>query len=410
MPIDSPAVIIFDENGNPVGVEYDGVVYRLQVEATLTDGYVQIGTLSDPIRVDPTGSTAQPVTDNGGSLTVDDGGSSLTVDQNTASNLNAQVQGPDADGVPPTGNPVLTAGYDGVNIQTILTDTGGRPVTTLHDGTYGPVSVKDASTSPTAADKALVVVVSPNQQAIPVSLSSSATSINGLAFGYIMLGGGSAGNLYAIRATTYTEQTTNAQRSVSSNSAADTATGTGARTVLITYYDQTGAGPFTETVTLNGTTAVNTTNTNICFIEKMEVVTVGTGLYNAGRIRLWTTTGGGGSVIGSINRNTVVSGLGDGRTLWAHHYVPLGKTCNITGISVYASRSATFHLKSTQIGVANAASVIISGLTTSTRSHFQRTYDSPVTVVGPSLIVFYGVPRNNGVTMIASFDFFETST
>ncbi len=35
------------------------------------DSGTEIGTASDPIRIDPTGSTAQPVTDNGGSLTVD---------------------------------------------------------------------------------------------------------------------------------------------------------------------------------------------------------------------------------------------------------------------------------------------------------------------------------------------------
>ena len=32
MSTDSPAVILFDELGNPVGVTYDGYVYRLQVE------------------------------------------------------------------------------------------------------------------------------------------------------------------------------------------------------------------------------------------------------------------------------------------------------------------------------------------------------------------------------------------
>jgi hypothetical protein len=32
---------------------------------------VEVGTATDPLRVDPTGTTAQPVTDNGGSLTVD---------------------------------------------------------------------------------------------------------------------------------------------------------------------------------------------------------------------------------------------------------------------------------------------------------------------------------------------------
>lgn len=36
------------------------------------------------------------------------------------------VEGTDPDGSPPTENPVLTAGYDGTNVQTKLTDTAGR--------------------------------------------------------------------------------------------------------------------------------------------------------------------------------------------------------------------------------------------------------------------------------------------
>lgn len=63
------------------------------------------------------------MTDNGGSLTVD---GTVTVTQATASNLNAQVQGTAADGATPVGNPVLIAGQDGTNVQSLLTDTSGR--------------------------------------------------------------------------------------------------------------------------------------------------------------------------------------------------------------------------------------------------------------------------------------------
>ena len=37
MSNESPAAIIFDELGNPVGVMFDGYVYRLQVQTTITD-------------------------------------------------------------------------------------------------------------------------------------------------------------------------------------------------------------------------------------------------------------------------------------------------------------------------------------------------------------------------------------
>jgi len=39
MTTDSPASILFDETGNPVGVIFDGYFYRLQVQTILTDGY-----------------------------------------------------------------------------------------------------------------------------------------------------------------------------------------------------------------------------------------------------------------------------------------------------------------------------------------------------------------------------------
>jgi hypothetical protein len=37
MSADSPAAIIFSEAGQPVGVLFDGTIYRLQVSSTLTD-------------------------------------------------------------------------------------------------------------------------------------------------------------------------------------------------------------------------------------------------------------------------------------------------------------------------------------------------------------------------------------
>lgn len=37
MSSDSPAAILFDELGNPVGVIYDGVIYRLQTQTIITD-------------------------------------------------------------------------------------------------------------------------------------------------------------------------------------------------------------------------------------------------------------------------------------------------------------------------------------------------------------------------------------
>ena len=35
--INTPASILYDENGNPIGVLYDGTVYRVQVDTIISD-------------------------------------------------------------------------------------------------------------------------------------------------------------------------------------------------------------------------------------------------------------------------------------------------------------------------------------------------------------------------------------
>jgi hypothetical protein len=48
MSSDSPAAILFDEFGNPVGVVKDGYFYRLQVESVITDGYNGLVSVKPP--------------------------------------------------------------------------------------------------------------------------------------------------------------------------------------------------------------------------------------------------------------------------------------------------------------------------------------------------------------------------
>ena len=73
------------------------------------------------------------------------------------------------------------------------------------------------------------------------------------------------------------------QMSVVSTSANDAAAGTGIRTVDIHYLDANLADQ-TETVTLNGTTPVNTVATNIRFVQCMHMNTYGSGKSAAGTI------------------------------------------------------------------------------------------------------------------------------
>lgn len=211
-----------------------------------------------------------------------------------------------------------------------------------------------------------------------------------------------------VRRTAYTEQTTNAQRSIASASANDTAAGTGARTIQITYLDSTGAGPYTETVTLNGTSYVNTVATNICFIEQMEVLTAGSGLTNAGILTLKAATAGGGATIGTIN-------AGDRQTFWAHHYVPVGKEANITGISVShngttVGSGGVFVVKSQKIGVTNAIETQVTDFVRlyGQSSTFARVYTSPVKVAGPAKLFLYVTPESaSSFVYRGSIDFFQ---
>lgn len=276
-----------------------------------------------------------------------------------------QVEGRAADGVTPVGNPVLIGGQDGANVQSILTDTQGRLI------------VAPAGT--TAARKGFV-----DGRAV---LAATTPAV--------------------VRSTTYTEQTTNAQRSLVSSSANDASAGTGARTVEITYFDQTLAGPYTETVTLNGTTPVNTVASNICFIERMEIVTVGTGGVAAGIISLKAATGGGGATIWSI-------ATGDDRTYGAHHYIPTGYTAYITGFvgSIKGADSAGFAIRAKNPLNTTDIDLQISGLVRCpTNGSFMRSYGTAISIAGPARFVTWAFPDSTSSrTYYAEIDFYEQAS
>jgi len=280
----------------------------------------------------------------------------------------------------------------------------------ISDGTTGPVAVKPASTAAVAADKPLVVTMHPSSAALPVTFSVSGT-VSGVSAGVRILGGSTAGTLQKMEATTYTEPAAAAQRSMSSSSALDTAAGTGARTVKITYYDNTGAGPFTETITLNGVTPVNTVSTTIRFIEKMDVVTAGSGGVNAGTISLFVTTGGGGGTIGTIGIGNVVAAVGDNKTWWAHHYVAVGKTAQFSVLvcGIVSGGSGTngqFFLRGAQPLVANAAEIVL-GDDVLAIGAFERSFTFNPALSGFGRVTAYCVPGTNNSTITCAFDWSE---
>jgi hypothetical protein len=300
-----------------------------------------------------------------------------------------------------------TAFYDG-------TKTGQLPATLVGSRLDVNTGAWLGSTAPTVGQKTMAssvpVTIASDQSPVPVTVGPS-NALVGLAIGRVILGGGSSETLQVVRATTYNEQTTNAQRSLSSSSANDTSAGTGARQVEITYYDQTCAGPFTETVTLSGTTPVATTNTDICFIEKIKVVSSGSGERNAGTITLYVNNSGGGGTIGTVGVGNVISGQGDNRTFWGHHYVQAGKTVSLSTFVCSATvagavATATFILRQKDPTVATSPDVQVSEFLTQSAVTV-RQLGIPLKAVGPARLTAYGIPAGNNQTLNASFDFSE---
>lgn len=119
---------------------------------------------------------------------------------------------------------------------------------------------------------------------------------------------------------------------VSSSSANDTAAGTGARTVLLEGLD----GSFnevSETVTLNGQTAVNTVNSYL-FINNATVITAGSGLAAAGTIYF-----GVGVVTAGVPATVYASIVdGDNRSIAASYTVPGGHTGYVLSAGITAGQ------------------------------------------------------------------------
>ena len=419
----------------------------------------ETGTAANPLRINPTGTTTQPVS---GTVAVTQSTSpwivsaSATTDLIGTGNITAlngvvsvNTQGRGVVSFTITGTWVATLTIQGttdnsnwvtlngvskpLNIQistltsnnTVIIECAGfqfiRLIATAF--TSGTINVAyDASAqinnddptygnnNSTLVPQSQLVSGSDGTNMIPLSVDSQGrlvtSSLTGygadFAFGDITT---AATTRTLVRRTTYTEQTTDAQRRIVSSSANDAAAGTGARTVRITYFNSAGAGPFTETVTLNGTTAVNTVATDICFIEQLEVLTAGSGGVNAGIISIQT--------LANVTFGRIA--VGNNQTFWCHHYIPTGKTCNITGLScghngTTVGSGALFTLNVKYFSVANSVETQVSDFVRlyGQTSTFARTYTSPIKIVGPARIQTYVTPETASSTIYrAAFDFFE---
>lgn len=138
-------------------------------------------------------------------------------------------------------------------------------------------------------------------------------------------------------ASSYTEQGSQAQRSLVSSSANDKASppDSGARVVRIEYLNS-NYEYYTEDVNLNGTSAVNTAATDIRFVQAMYVIA---GTVAAGTITMKSTTGGGGSDVCTIASATESAFM-------CHYYCPTGKRSWILGWGSTSDDETNMRLKS----------------------------------------------------------------
>ncbi len=132
------------------------------------------------------------------------------------------------------------------------------------------------------------------------------------------------------------------QMTVVSESANDTAAGTGARTVMIHYLDASGDEQ-DETITMNGTTGVDTVATDIRFVNDMHVVTAGSGLVTAGHVKIHAKSDSG------LVYNMMA--LGGNKSLVPNRMVPNGKQLVLKGwdCSEAKDKRAAFRIRSTDI-------------------------------------------------------------
>lgn len=218
------------------------------------------------------------------------------------------------------------------------------------------------------------------------------------------------GTRTAIRNTTYTEQTSGAQRSVSSTSAQDGPAGTGIKSVKVVYYDGNMDGPREEVVVLNGTTPVPTVATDICYVERMEAVESGVSGLTAGTIRLHPDNAGASTAFASIS-------AADVRTRYSHHYVPTGRTMNLKGMVASCMGSGflvdgIFRKYSIPVGAPYYAfqPVCASFRVDNAGGPSVVGFEDPTLLFGPGKFELYGKSDNalTGGTVYADFTFYET--
>ena len=126
---------------------------------------------------------------------------------------------------------------------------------------------------------------------------------------------------------------------ISSSDVNDTSAGTGARTVFVQGLDS-NYNQLEETVTLNGQTAVDTTNSFIR-VFRMVVLTAGSGKKNDGIIYAGT-----GTITAGVPANKYASiPIGYNQTMMAVYTIPAKKTAYMTTFYCQPDSQASFQVQ-----------------------------------------------------------------
>lgn len=353
----------------------------------------------------PTDQTAIPVTDNGGSITVD---GTVTANQGTANTI--------ANAWPIK----LTDGTDTADITaTSALKVDGSAVTQPVSGTVavtqstspwvvsgtvtanlGTIDGAATAANQTTANTSLASIDS--KLTAPLSTTETQKTTGLIRSGEVAT---AATTTTFIRKSTLNNTiTTDTALTISSSSVNDTLAGTGAQKVKVTYYLQTGAGPFTTTASMNGTTIVFLPA--MSFVERMEVVQVGSGGVCAGTVFI--------TLLAPLTQIAAIT-AGDNESYWCHHFVPLGKTCYITGFSychtgTAAANGGLFLLTKQNIPLAGSPITHTFG-----SFHLQGTdgtqemdFRTPVIVTGPAYLVATITPdASTANSYFAAMNFYD---
>lgn len=178
--------------------------------------------------------------------------------------------------------------------------------------------------------------------------------------------------------------------------------GVGARTLQITGLQTWSSGETSETITLNGTTPVNTTNSYV-IINRMRVITSGATNINVGTI---TATAATDSTI------TAVILAGSGQTQQAIYGFGTGSTLMIRTFSAsIASNSATHRMSltlkvntqpDTQPTIFTDRHKI--NLTVAGTTVYDHPFEPPKAIIGPAIVKLTGISSTADLDASGHFD------